>query len=258
MKNTVAILLLCLMLSCKSKAILTAQNAPALSNDANTPSKVIANYYTNTADFSTLYIKANAKYNDEKQTQNVTAEIKIKKNEIILVSVRFLGFTVAKALITPSSVKYYEKIGSNFFEGNYETLSKWLGADLNFYKLQNLLLGQPIDDLTKEIFSLTWSEQMAQLQNVNTTATKTFVIDTKLKTVARQEINQTTQNRMLQIVYPQYQNVSQLVLPLSLDINATTNTKITTININYRSIAVNEELSFPYSVPEGYEQIFIK
>ena len=258
MKNIFVVLLLCLLWSCKSKAILAPQNSTPLNSNENSAKKVIANYYKNNLDFSTLYIKANAKYSDEKQTQNVTAEIKIKKNEIILVTVRFLGFTVAKALITPTSVKYYEKIGSKFFEGNYETLSKWLGADLDFFKMQNLFLGQPVDDLIKENYSFTLLDQMAQLQNENATTAKTFLIDTKTLTLSRQEINQTNQNRTLQIVYPQYQNINQLVLPLSLNINATTNTKNTNININYRSIAVNEELSFPYSVPEGYEQIFIK
>ncbi|MBC7493456.1 MAG: DUF4292 domain-containing protein [Flavobacterium sp.] len=258
MKNIFVVLLFCLLWSCKSKSILAPQNSGPLNSNENSAKKVIANYYKNNLNFSTLYIKANAKYSDEKQTQNVTAEIKIKKNEIILVTVRFLGFTVAKALITPTSVKYYEKIGSKFFEGNYETLSKWLGADLDFFKMQNLFLGQPVDDLIKENYSLTWVDQMAQLQNVNATTAKTFLIDTKTTTLSRQEINQPNQNRTLQIMYPQYQNINQLVLPLSLNINATTNTKNTNININYRSIAVNEELSFPYSVPEGYEQIFIK
>jgi hypothetical protein len=62
--------------------------------------KIIGNHYNNKSNFSTLYIRANAKYADDKQTQNVTAEIKIKKDEQILVSIRFLGITMAKALIT--------------------------------------------------------------------------------------------------------------------------------------------------------------
>ena len=104
---------------------------------------------TNKSDFKTLYIKSNVKYNDEKQSQNLTAEIKIKKDEQILVSIRFLGITMAKALITPASVSYYEKLNSTYFEGDFSTLSKWLGTDLDFNKVQNILIGQAIDDLTK-------------------------------------------------------------------------------------------------------------
>jgi hypothetical protein len=48
-------------------------------------SKIIANHYNNKTDFSTLYIKADAKYSDDRSSQNVTAEIRIKKDEQILV-----------------------------------------------------------------------------------------------------------------------------------------------------------------------------
>jgi hypothetical protein len=51
-------------------------------------SKIIANHYNNKTDFSTLYIKADAKYSDDRSSQNVTAEIRIKKDEQILV-IRF-------------------------------------------------------------------------------------------------------------------------------------------------------------------------
>lgn len=258
MKKILILIIMFALFSCKTKAVLMQQNATKVNNGENTAETIIANYYKNNFDFSTLYIKANAKYRDEKQTQNVTAEIKIKKGEKILVSVRFLGFTVAKALITPTSVKYYEKIGSNYFEGNYETLSKWLGADLNFLKVQNLFLGKPVDDLMKEKFIVTITEKLAQLQNFDSVTSKSFSIDTKNFTLAKQEINQINQNRTLQVLYPDYQSTNQIFLPLSLNINATVEKKNTTININYRAITVNEDLSFPYSVPEGYEQIFIK
>jgi hypothetical protein len=52
-------------------------------------SKIIANHYNNKTDFSTLYIKADAKYSDDRSSQNVTAEIRIKKDEQILVSIRW-------------------------------------------------------------------------------------------------------------------------------------------------------------------------
>ena len=258
MKKVLVLVLIIVTFSCKSKATLINQNAKNPNNSENTSEHLIANYYKNVSDFSTIYIKANAKYKDEKQTQNVTAEIKIKKDEKILVIVRFLGFTVAKALITPSSVQYYEKIGGNFFTGNYETLSKWLGADLNFMKVQNLFLGKPIDDLSKEKFMVTVIEKIAQLQNSDKNSTKAFAINIQNFTLAKQEINQINQNRTLQITYPEYQNINQMLLPMSLTINAISESKNTNITINYRSISINEELSFPYSVPDGYEQIFIK
>ena len=40
-------------------------------------------------------------------------------------------------------------------------------------------------------------------------------------------------------------------------IDAIQNSETTNININYNTISFNEDLSFPYSVPESYERIFI-
>jgi hypothetical protein len=138
MKKYLAFVLLILLASCKTKAVLAEGKAStSLSAD-----KIIESYDNNKIDFSTLYIKASARYEDEKQAQNVQAEIRIKKDEKILISVRVLGITMAKALITPSAVKYYDKIGNKYFEGDFSTLSKWIGTDLDYQKLQNMFLGK--------------------------------------------------------------------------------------------------------------------
>jgi hypothetical protein len=49
-----------------------------------------------------------------------------------------------------------------------------------------------------------------------------------------------------------------MILPLSLAIDARQKENKTNINIEYKNISINEELSFPYNVPEGYERIFIE
>ena len=93
----------CFTVSCKSKAGIAG--ATATVNEDLSSNRIIDNVYSNKLNFSTLYIKSNVHYESEKQSQNVTAEIKIKKDEMILVSLRFLGITMAKALITPTKVE---------------------------------------------------------------------------------------------------------------------------------------------------------
>ncbi|HEX7868809.1 MAG TPA: DUF4292 domain-containing protein, partial [Chryseobacterium sp.] len=154
MKKYIAVVLMAIfMISCKSKAV-AVQNSNS-EVVAKTDNKVIEKHYDNKLNFSTLYIKANARYVDEKQSQNVTAEIKIKKDEQILVSVRFLGITMAKALITPTAVSYYEKINGTYYEGDFTSLSKWLGTELDYSKVQNLLVGEALDDLRKGKYTQT-------------------------------------------------------------------------------------------------------
>lgn len=242
------------MTSCKTKAVLAeGQASNIISAD-----KIITNYDNNKTDFSTLYIKASARYEDEKQSQNVQAEIRIKKNEKILISVRLLGFTVAKALITPTSVQYYEKIGNKYFEGDYIGLSHWLGTNLDFEKVQNMFLGKTIDDLHKGKYAVSILEKVYKLQtNSEANSDSSFFFEGDNFLVKRQEINQPLKERALQIDYPDYKRYDSMILPLSLSINAKQKERKTNINIEYKNITFNEDLTFPYNVPEGYERIYI-
>ena len=259
-KIALVLVLSVLALSCKSKAVVVAASneSVALSNEMSAK-KIIENYYNNKNQFSTLYIKSSARYSDSKQTQNVTAEIRIKKDEQILVSIRFLGITMAKALITPKSVNYYEKINGSYFEGDFSSLSQWLGTDLDYNKIQNMLLGKAIDDLTKGKYSESILEKTYRLDAIsNSNTKKSFFLNSDTFLIEKQEITQTTEERMIKVVYPDNKMYGEAIVPTSVLINTFQKKGNTEINLEYNSVSFNEELSFPYSVPNGYKRILIK
>ncbi|MFN7676770.1 DUF4292 domain-containing protein [Flavobacterium sp.] len=261
MKNWSYLLVFVLLLSCKSKAVLVDTNTTK-DDSANekimSSKKIIQNHYDNKNEFSTLYIRSSAKYKDDNQSQNVSAEIKIKKDEKILVSIRFLGITMAKALITPSQVKYYEKINGTYFEGDYQSLSQWLGTDLDFIKIQNMLLGEPIDDMTKANYTTVSIDKFYKLNNIENNTEKSFSFETEKYLLKKQQIVQAEKQRMFEVNYSNFQEYTNSILPSNLFINAVQKKGKTVISIDYNSITLNEDLSFPYSVPNGYDRIFIK
>ena len=63
---------------------------------------------------------------------------------------------------------------------------------------------------------------------------------------------------MLQVIYPSFKQYSQANLPESIQIEAVQEKGKTNINLDYNSVSFDEELSFPYNVPDGYERIFIR
>ncbi len=242
------------LVSCKSKAVLIEGEA----NSKLSSVKIIDNHYNNKKDFSTLYIKSNAHYEDDKQSQNVTAEIKIKKDEMILVSIRFLGITMAKALITPTEVKYYEKLGSKYFEGNFSALSQWLGTDLDYQKVQNMLIGEAIDDLKNDKFTTSIVDKLYKLESKSdTNIIKAYFFEADKFQLKKEQLTQINEERMMQIEYPNFMEYNQLFFPSGIVINAYQNSKKTNIDIEYKTITLNEELTFPYSVPDGYDKISI-
>ncbi|WP_166921458.1 DUF4292 domain-containing protein [Flavobacterium poyangense] len=259
MKKYIAILLMSVfMISCKSKAV-AVQNNKTEVVEAKKDKRAIEKHYDNKLDFSTVYIKASARYVDEKQSQNVSAEIKIEKDKQILISVRFLGITMAKALITPTSVSYYEKINSTYYEGDFTSLSKWLGTELNYGKVQNLLVGEALEDLRKGDYTQTIVDNLFRLEDLKeTNIKKAFFLEPEKYLLQKEQISQPSENRLLEIKYSDAKVFDQGILPTAIEINAIQPKGKTDINLNYNNISFNEQLSFPYSVPSGYKKVVIK
>lgn len=261
MKHWVYVILVIFFVSCKSKSGLVVEKPNSIKEieggTALSSEKIIQNHYSYKNDFETLYIRSNANYTEEENTKNVSAEIKIKKGEIIAVSIRFLGITVAKALITQKEVKYYEKLNGTYFEGDFKMLSNWLGTDLDYNKLQNMLLGQPIDDLTKEKYTTVSLDTLFKLDAMAGTTEKTFFFDSEKYLLKKQAVIQQDKGRFFEVNYNNFQNYVTALLPSSLLINTNKEKGKVNIKIDYDSVKVNEELTFPYSVPKGYERVIL-
>jgi hypothetical protein len=60
------------------------------------------------------------------------------------------------------------------------------------------------------------------------------------------------------VVYSGNKVFNEATLPSNVLINTYQKKGKTEINLDYNSITFNEELSFPYSVPNGYKRILIK
>ena len=259
LKRIITLLIIMVLASCKTLQAVVTKTPDIPKPKEISAEEVIAKHYNNKINFSSVYIKSNVRFSDEKQTQNVTAEIKIKKDEQILVSVRFLGITMAKALITPSSVSYYEKLNGSYFEGDFSGLTQWLGTDLDFSKIQNMLLGEAFDNLQQGQYALSTVDEGFELKDLQIGKTsKTFVLDKENFRIQSQSIAQPEQDRMINVNYSDNALFNEGNVPLQVLIHTFQSKGKTEISLNYNTVTFNETLSFPYSIPNGYKRIIIK
>jgi hypothetical protein len=102
-------------------------------------------------------------------------------------------------------------------------------------------------------------EQTYRLDDTsNKNTKKSFFFDTDKFLVQKQEITQTAEERMIKVAYADNKVYNESILPTSVLINTFQKKGNTEINLEYNSVTFNEELSFPYSVPNGYKRIIIK
>jgi hypothetical protein len=75
--------------------------------------------------------------------------------------------------------------------------------------------------------------------------------------IKKQLIQQSQEKRILTVDYPNHKQYDKISFPTALNIEASSNGKKTNIDIEYNLVKFDDELSFPYSVPSGYNRTFI-
>lgn len=241
--------------ACKTK--LSAVNETTASEEL-AATKVIKEHYSQKANFKTLNIRTNAKYEDDKTELSFTADIRIIKDEIIWINIKKFSIPMAKALITPSKVSYYEVINGTYFDGNYDLISNWLGTDLDFQKVQNLFIGKTLDDLTKQTYIATIVDGLYKLTEKNKSATeKEYHFEASNFLLKKEWVSQPAENRNVTINYPSFTNQNNMYLPTEISIDAIQK-KPVKIEIQYKNVTFDENFNTPFSIPDGYEEIKIK
>lgn len=246
------ILLLALLSSCKSTKVLTDKTF-----DENLSARtVIRNHYRNRVDFKTLTGKLRIEFSDGETSQTLGVSLRMEKDKAIWLSAP-LG--VVKAMITPGRVSFYNKLENNYFDGSFEYLSSLLGTDLDFQKVQNLLLGEALFDLRDERYEVSVNTTSYELKPVKSLDLfKTFfTVNPGTFKLASQQISQPLQKRLLEIRYKDYQEKNNKIVPNNVGILAIDNDQRNVIDIEYRNIEFNTRVSFPYKIPSGYEKIVL-
>ncbi|MBC7486806.1 MAG: DUF4292 domain-containing protein [Cytophagaceae bacterium] len=92
--------------------------------------------------FNYLVIKSKISFKSQGNSTNLTANIRIKKDSLIWLSITpGMGIEVVRAIITPDSVKVINRLDNKYDAYSISYIKQTLGINLNYYNLQNLLVG---------------------------------------------------------------------------------------------------------------------
>jgi hypothetical protein len=223
--------------------------------DQNLSAKnIIKSHYDNQLDFKTISGKMDIDYQDNNASQGFNVSLRMEKDRAIWISAP-LG--VVKAFITPNRVSFYNRLEGSYFDGDFSYLSQLLGTELDFDKVQNVLLGQAILDLRKDKYDATIANENYQLKPKKALELFKilFQIEPKNFKMGTQQIAQPEKGRLLDITYKNYQEIDKKIIPNEIDIAATMDNNQSLIAIAYKNIEFNRSLKFPYDIPKGFKEI---
>ena len=258
MKKVIKIALLAVLfifLGCKSTKRVASSNGGL---DKKMSSKELIKEHTKSAaDFKTLQSRVKVEYIQGEMEQTHSINLRMEKDKTIWLSAT-LG--IVRAKITPEKVSFYNKLDNTFFDGDFSLISNLLGTEVNYDKVQNLLLGEALFELESGNYKSDIHEQSYVLQPKRQSALMEIfmLLNPSHFKMDSQQIAQEISNRFLQVDYKGYQEVDKQILPEKVSVVALEAGYETIINMEFKSVSLDEDLRFPFRIPSGFEEIVIK
>ncbi len=243
-----------LFFGCKSTKRLSSSGNV---NNSLTSNELIKNHQKQEVHFKTMQSKVKVEHIQGDRSHSYTINLRMEMDKIIWMS-STLG--IVRVKITPERVSYYNKLDNTYFDGDFSLISDFLGTELNFVNVQNLLLGEAIFDLENQIYKADIHEESYVLfpEDQNSLYEIFFLLNPSHFKMDSQQLAQSVERRMLQIDYNNYQEVEEQILPESIKLIALEADEETIVNMKFRSVILNNELRFPFRIPSGFDEIEIK
>jgi hypothetical protein len=122
--------------ACQNSRILTGKHR------ALKPEQIIESYQKTDSFPSVASFRFNAEIITDDGSQSANCYIRMYQDSLIWISVRSMSLEGMRAVITPDSVKYIDRLNNKYYLGDYSFMAKMSPMQLDFHDVQNLLLGK--------------------------------------------------------------------------------------------------------------------
>lgn len=212
--------------------------------------------------FKRLRLSGKGVFEAENNRQSFRFDIRMLNDSLIWVSISdpLLGIGIARGLITPVEVSYYNTLDKSYYRGSPEGLKKSLGFDFAFQNLFPLLSANAP---TFKENTLRHVPEAYVIMNFDPTGqtpprpmqeafTEVFISPENFRP-AQVEIKEPVNSRSYSATYGSYHLTDELLFPEKITL-AYRAQKGGSVELNINRVEVNGAFGFPYSIPTGYEQ----
>jgi hypothetical protein len=200
-------------------------------------------------DFNFLQAKAKVNYADENMNQSFTASFRLQKNQKIWISLTGpFGIEGARVLITKNNIQIIDRLNGKFYDEPFEFINNYLPfkADLAF--IQNIIVGNA--------FQKEWSKQKVEISDDLYSIDDEFngidasyLVTNQFKYHSVQ-MNEIQKNRNIKMNFNDYRFIEAQLFAMIRQIQFSDGTKIMQIELDFTKIRKEQDLDFPFSVPD--------
>ncbi len=218
--------------------------------------------------FDNLRLRYHGSYDDGSSSQDFKLEVRIAHDSLIWVDLAdpLLGIKVARAIITPDSVAFVNRLQREYLRGNVSKLQQKFKIDLGFQELQALLSANTIFE-TESDFELYYrpgayvlsdfnlDEQDDPAQYSGRSRFRQIYLDPQNLKPSQQMQNEPTLGKRYQLSYKHFDQQEGLLYPETIILDFL-NQSSGKLELELRSLSANDSnLNYPFNIPSGYAEM---
>jgi len=247
--------------SCKTLKPVVFHNLKPMSFDT-----LFHNLQSHEARFNSISAKVSISYKKKGHSlMPFRAHLRIQKDSLIWVSITpAMGIEVARAELTPDSLKLLNRMKKNYILGDYHLLDSLLHTTVNYSVFQALLVGNDISGY-RTLSSKAETDRFGYLlsfqrekENSGVKLTQKMWLNPINFKIIRQDIKQETPGHKIKellVYYENYQKVQGQLLPARMKIVINSKPK-TEIFLTFKKIDLDKNYGFPFFIPKDYKKLF--
>lgn len=202
--------------------------------------------------FNTLAIKAKADLNIDNKNNEVNMNIRIRNNEVIWVSVTAVaGLEVARAYITPDSVKIINRLDNIYIQKPFEYIYEFTNERITFQTLQSVLIGNAIDEFLNQDTELKMEEDNALFKTVLSSMIYNLKVDLQNKVLVNQLSDEEAEQELL-VNYGNFTLVNEQLIPHTISMKSKAKKKSIGLDLSYLKLEVDTKFELPFRVPDRF------
>lgn len=219
----------------------------------NTKADKLAAIKTRQTNFNSFSGKARTKLDMGNSSNDVTLNIRIKKDQKIWVSVTAIaGIEVARALITPDSIMLINRLQSLYVRKPFSYIYKYTGRQINYKTLESLLIGNAMPELLNEGADFQDDKGSITLTgNLNDLIYK-LILGPDMK-VTQTNLGNQNAGQSLLVANSAFIQATNRVMPSEIDMTSVVKDKKIQVNLHYIKADFDQPLEYPFSIPSRYE-----
>lgn len=195
--------------------------------------------------------------NDKQKQQNVSTSLRMQKDSIIWISITapIIG-EVARAVITPDSLKAYDRMNKKLYLRKLSDAQDLLNIPFDFKTMQDLFIGNPVF-LTNTVYQVVKTPSIVSFSCDSTSFTSLFNVFSDDYLLQQSKVMDKDENnpsrRSCELTYGEYRDVAGRKFATSRRIFVEEK-NVTKVAMDFIRYDFDMPLNFPFTIPSGYRQ----